>query len=84
LWFHLALVIKNIENAKKYLSESWYEDLQTIIKDNKSKEPKYGTPKDCTTGILEDSKELLYQDNLVIFFSQLYHHLIRNISFCTD
>jgi hypothetical protein len=39
-------VIKNIENAKKYLSESWYEDLQTIIKDNKSKEPKYGTPKD--------------------------------------
>ena len=51
-------VIKNIENAKKYLSESWYEDLQTIIKDNKSKEPKYGTPKDCTTGILEDSKEL--------------------------
>ncbi|VVH60191.1 hypothetical protein BSPCLSOX_2661 [uncultured Gammaproteobacteria bacterium] len=51
-------VIKNIENAKKYLSELWYEDLQTIIKDNKSKEPKYGTPKDCTTGILEDSKEL--------------------------
>jgi hypothetical protein len=37
-------VIKNIENAKKYLSESLYEDLQTIIKDNKSKEPKYGTP----------------------------------------
>jgi hypothetical protein len=24
-------VIKNIENAKKYLSELWYEDLQTII-----------------------------------------------------
>jgi hypothetical protein len=23
-------VIKNIENAKKYLSELWYEDLQTI------------------------------------------------------
>jgi hypothetical protein len=42
----------------RYLSELWYEDLQTIIKDNKSKEPKYGTPKDCTTGILEDSKEL--------------------------
>jgi hypothetical protein len=40
-------VIKNIENAKKYLSESLYEDLQTIIKDNKSKEPKYGTPEDC-------------------------------------
>jgi uncharacterized protein YjbI with pentapeptide repeats len=51
-------VIKNIENAEKYLSESRYEDLQTIIQDNKSKEPKYGTPKDCTTGILEDSKEL--------------------------
>jgi hypothetical protein len=40
-------VIKNIENAKKYLSESWYEDLQTIIQDNKSKEPKYGTPEGC-------------------------------------
>ncbi|VVH67200.1 hypothetical protein BSPLISOX_2371, partial [uncultured Gammaproteobacteria bacterium] len=26
--------------------------------DNKSKEPKYGTPEDCTTGILEDSEEL--------------------------
>jgi uncharacterized protein YjbI with pentapeptide repeats len=51
-------VIKNIENSKKYLSESWYEDLQTIIQDNKSKEPKYGTPEDCTTGILEDSEEL--------------------------
>jgi hypothetical protein len=36
-------VIKNIENAEKYLSESRYEDLQTIIQDNKSKEPKYGT-----------------------------------------
>jgi uncharacterized protein YjbI with pentapeptide repeats len=40
----LDTVIKNIENAKKYLSESWCEDLQTIIQDNKSKEPKYGTP----------------------------------------
>ena len=43
---------------KKYLSESLYEDLQTIIKDNKSKEPKYGTPEDCITGILENSEQL--------------------------
>ncbi len=43
---------------KKYLSESWYEDLQTIIQDNKSKEPKYGTPEGCDTGILKDSEEL--------------------------
>jgi hypothetical protein len=45
--FNHENVIKNIENAKKYLSESLHEDLQTIIKDNKSKEPKYGTPEDC-------------------------------------
>jgi hypothetical protein len=48
-------VIKNIENAKKYLNKF---RLQRIIQDNKSKEAKYGVPKNCITGILEDSKEL--------------------------
>jgi hypothetical protein len=75
----------NIENAKNYLNESASKKLQAIIKDNTGKEIKYGTPKGCDTGILKDSEELqAIQDNLVIFFSQLYHHLIRNISFCTD
>jgi hypothetical protein len=46
---------KNIENAKKYLNKF---RLQRIIQDNKSKEAKYGVPKNCITGILEDSKEL--------------------------
>jgi hypothetical protein len=44
-------VIKNIENAKKYLNKF---GLQRIIQDNKGKEPKYGTPEDCITGILEN------------------------------
>jgi uncharacterized protein YjbI with pentapeptide repeats len=48
-------VIKNIENAKNYFSDSKYRVIQAIIQDNKSKEPKYGTPEDCTTGILENS-----------------------------
>ena len=47
-------VIKNIENSKNYLDDY----IQTIIEDNTGKKAKYGTPKDCTTGILEDSKEL--------------------------
>jgi hypothetical protein len=34
-------VIKNIENAKKYLNKF---GLQRIIQDNKSKEAKYGVP----------------------------------------
>ena len=51
-------VIKNIENAKKYLSESLHEDLQTIIEDNTGKKAKYGTPKGCITGILENSEQL--------------------------
>jgi uncharacterized protein YjbI with pentapeptide repeats len=46
------------EITEKYLSESLYEDLQTIIKDNKGKEPKYGTPEGCITGILENSEQL--------------------------
>ena len=50
-------IIENIENAKNYLNIE-YEDIQEIIKDNKSKEPKYGTPEGCTTGILENSEEL--------------------------
>jgi hypothetical protein len=45
---------KNIENSKNYLDDY----IQTIIEDNTGKKAKYGTPKDCTTGILEDSKEL--------------------------
>ncbi len=48
-------VIKNIENAKKYLNKF---GLQRIIQDNKGKEPKYGTPEDCITGILENSEQL--------------------------
>jgi hypothetical protein len=32
--------------------------IQAIIQYNKSKEPKYGTPEGCTTGILENSEEL--------------------------
>ena len=51
-------VIKNIENAKNYLNESASKKLQAIIKDNTGKEIKYGTPKDCDTGILKDNEEL--------------------------
>jgi hypothetical protein len=51
-------VIKNIENTKNYLNESASKKLQAIIKDNTGKEIKYGTPKDCDTGILKDSEEL--------------------------
>jgi uncharacterized protein YjbI with pentapeptide repeats len=47
-------VIKNIENSKNYLDDY----IQTIIEENTGKKAKYGTPKGCTTGILEDSKEL--------------------------
>jgi hypothetical protein len=47
-------VIKNIENSKNYLDDY----IQTIIEDNTGKKAKYGTPKGCTIGILEDSKEL--------------------------
>jgi uncharacterized protein YjbI with pentapeptide repeats len=47
-------VIKNIENSKNYLDDY----IQTIIEDNTGKKAKYGTPKGCTTGILEDSEEL--------------------------
>jgi uncharacterized protein YjbI with pentapeptide repeats len=51
-------VIKNIENAKNYFSDSKYRVIQAIIQYNKSKEPKYGTPEDCITGILENSEQL--------------------------
>jgi hypothetical protein len=73
-------VIKNIENAKNYLNESASKKLQAIIKDNTGKEIKYGL------WLIYHKLNflLIYQDNLVIFFSQLYHHLIRNISFYTD
>jgi uncharacterized protein YjbI with pentapeptide repeats len=47
-------VIKNIENSKNYLDDY----IQTIIEDNTGKKAKYGTPKGCTTGILENSEQL--------------------------
>jgi hypothetical protein len=52
-----------------------YEDLQTIIKDNKSKEPKYGTPEGCTTGILENSEELQTIIENLAGFLRLWFHL---------
>jgi hypothetical protein len=50
--FHLWS--SQIENSKNYLDDY----IQTIIEENTGKKAKYGTPKGCTTGILEDSKEL--------------------------
>ncbi|SHN94140.1 pentapeptide repeat-containing protein, partial [bacterium endosymbiont of Bathymodiolus sp. 5 South] len=47
-------VIKNIENSKNYLDDY----IQTIIEDNTGKKAKYGTPKGCITGILENSEQL--------------------------
>jgi hypothetical protein len=44
--------------AKNYFSDSKYRVIQAIIQYNKSKEPKYGTPEDCITGILENSEQL--------------------------
>jgi hypothetical protein len=35
-----------------------FKPTASIIQDNKSKGPKYGTPEDCITGILENSKQL--------------------------
>jgi hypothetical protein len=44
----------NIENSKNYLDDY----IQTIIEDNTGKKAKYGTPKGCITGILENSEQL--------------------------
>jgi uncharacterized protein YjbI with pentapeptide repeats len=51
-------VIKNIKNAKNYFSDFKYKEIRTIIQDNTGKKIKFGMPKYCTTGILEDSEEL--------------------------
>ncbi|SSC09256.1 hypothetical protein [bacterium endosymbiont of Bathymodiolus sp. 5 South] len=50
-------IIENIENAKNYLNDFKYEEIQEIIKDNTAKKHD-GTPEDCTTGILENSEQL--------------------------
>ena len=51
-------IIENIENAKNYLNDFKYEEIQEIIKDNTGKKTRYGTPEDCITGILENSEQL--------------------------
>jgi hypothetical protein len=40
----------DFENAKNYLNDFKYEEIQEIIKDNTAKKHD-GTPEDCTTGI---------------------------------
>jgi hypothetical protein len=52
------MAVKAIEDAKQYLSGSWYEKMQTIIKDNINKSNKCYTPEGMITGTLEDSNEL--------------------------
>jgi molybdopterin-guanine dinucleotide biosynthesis protein A len=44
-------IIENIENAKNYLNDFKYEEIQEIIKDNTGKKTRYGTPEGCITGI---------------------------------
>jgi hypothetical protein len=43
-------IIENIENAKNYLNDFKYEEIQEIIKDNTGKKTRYGTPEGCITG----------------------------------
>jgi transcription termination factor NusB len=60
LWFEGEIdedIIENIENAKNYLNDFRYEEIQEIIKDNTAKKHD-GTPEDCATGILENSEQL--------------------------
>ncbi len=51
-------VVKNIETAKPYCSEEWYDHMQEIITQNKGKERILGEPAGIITGILEDSPEI--------------------------
>ena len=49
--------IKNIEVAKNYLSDRWYQKMQKIIKDNKGKKADYTIPKGIITDELADNTE---------------------------
>ena len=49
--------IKNIESAKSYLSDKWYQKMQEIIEENKGKKAKYKIPKGIITGELADNAE---------------------------
>jgi hypothetical protein len=44
-------VIKNIKNAKNYLSDFKYKEIRTIIQDNIGKKIKFGIPKYCVPKI---------------------------------
>jgi hypothetical protein len=41
-----------------HFSDFRYKEIRTITQDNTGKKIKFGMPKYCTTGILEDSEEL--------------------------
>ena len=50
-------VIENIESAKNYLDDRWYQKMQEIIEENKDKEADYTIPKGIKTGKLADNAE---------------------------
>ena len=50
--------IENIEAAKNYLDDKWYQKMQKIIDENKGKEADYTTiPEGIKTGKLADNAE---------------------------
>ena len=50
-------VIENIEAAKNYLSDAWYQKMQKIIEENKGKTAEYTIPEGIKKGKLADNAE---------------------------
>ena len=49
--------IENIESAKTYLGDRWYQKMQRIIEENKNKNAFYTMPEGIITGRLADNAE---------------------------
>ena len=52
------LSIQNIESAKAYLDDEWYQEMQKIIKENQNKDISHKLPKGIIIGVLDDSEEI--------------------------